>query len=412
MAFTDPVSLPTEEIETTRHVIALKFTTGDVHKVPPLVLKKHVADALQLEEFDILAIYKLMGSGNTFYIELPPRINAKDIFHRSFELKKVTTEIDKLSFETEDAILPRTTIRLESVPPGTSNRTIQNYFTKFLSPEATGEDIFFKDRANIRDDVRLVSVPLSSEARIPDYIRFENAGLGFEQLTMVMLPGRRVKCYHCGSTGHFTYGKACPSKPKRPLIKPRTAEKKAVSQESSPETTPVKAKRTARYVTSKTPEDLLEIIFQSRDDNVPPTQDREKNGECFGLTQDTQSPDPTPAVPLEESPTPFSSLPSSPSPSPSPSTSSSRSSETTAPSIPSEGNKETTKNNSNQDLTLCSPLLENDSVEESQSMDTNNPWTVSERKRSRNHRGNSSDRTSEESTKPNKKVTKKSEIPK
>ena len=82
-----------------------------------------------------------------------------------------------------------------------------------------------KKRENLRDDVRLVSVPLSPDANDPDYIRFENAGLEFEQLTIVMLPSRRVKRLHCGSTSHFTYGKNCPAKPGRPTVKPRAAPK-------------------------------------------------------------------------------------------------------------------------------------------------------------------------------------------
>ena len=227
MAFVEPVSLPEEEIRTTNHVLALKFETGDVHRVPPLVLKNAIARVLNLEEKDIVSIYKLMGSGNTFFAELPSHINVQGMWHSKYELKNATADIAKLNFEIEDALLPRTTIRLESVPPGTREETIRNYFCKFLHKDAEKSDIFFKKRANLRDDVRLVSVPLSADARVPDYIRFENAGLGFEQLTMVMLPGRRVKCLHCGSTGHFTYGKNCPTKPKRPTVVPRAAAKPA-----------------------------------------------------------------------------------------------------------------------------------------------------------------------------------------
>ena len=78
MAFVEPVSLPEEEIRTTNHVLALKLETEDMHRVPPLVLNNSIAKALNLEEIDnnnIISLYKLMGSGNTFYAELPSCVN-------------------------------------------------------------------------------------------------------------------------------------------------------------------------------------------------------------------------------------------------------------------------------------------------------------------------------------------------
>ena len=228
------VPLSDEEIETSNKVFALRFQTGDVHSLPEITLRKMVCDTLSIDSDDFQCLYKLLGSGNTFYLEVNQDCQESWQYnHYRFEVETKERNGENIvkvfHFTVEDARIPRTSIKLESVPVGTKDKTLIKYFSKFLEKSCTVEDIKVISKGNTRDDVRFVIMPLIQEAKIPDYIRFENINKAYEQPCLVILPGRKQKCMHCGSEAHFTYSTKCPQRPKRATIKPRIIKQKPVA---------------------------------------------------------------------------------------------------------------------------------------------------------------------------------------
>ena len=63
-----------ETLEELSEFTAQEEKSRDVTK-PPLMLEKCRTKELNIEETEILAIYKMMGSGNVFYLELSSNIN-------------------------------------------------------------------------------------------------------------------------------------------------------------------------------------------------------------------------------------------------------------------------------------------------------------------------------------------------
>ena len=133
--FVDDIALSDDELETANKVFSLRFLTGDVHKQTHMSLKAMICDTLEIDSEDFLSLYKYIGSGNTFYLEVEESCKNADWQHKDFRLP------NGLHFTVEDARAPRTTIRLESVPVGTSDKTLIKYFTKFLQKDCTVEEI-------------------------------------------------------------------------------------------------------------------------------------------------------------------------------------------------------------------------------------------------------------------------------
>ena len=156
--------------------------TGEVHKVNTILLQDLVIKALEIDVENFLSLYKLIGSGNTFFLELEPDTPCP--------WQNTDIRLDNgLYLTIEDTRAPRTHIKLESVPYGTSDATITNYFKKHLIKSAKADDIKVIQTRNNRGDERLVVLPLDPQAKVPDYIRFENKEENYTQTCIVILPG-------------------------------------------------------------------------------------------------------------------------------------------------------------------------------------------------------------------------------
>ena len=320
--------LPKEEITTTNKVFSLRFLTGEVHKVNNILLQDIIVETLKINCDDFISLYKLIGSGNTFFLELESDAPC-EFSHKDFRTS------NGLHFTVEDSSAPRTTIKLEGVPFGTSDISIKKCFEKYLIENSSIEDIKVITTKNNRGDQRIVVLPLKKDANVPDYIRFENRQAGYQQPALVIVPGRKQKCLHCGSTTHFTFSVRCPTRAKRAEVRPRVF----LSKKDDPENIP----SLMSIDTSQTPQALA----------TPPP----KNGTCLGLTQVSQDTEDTPSDSNTESgsesdvvessvtPTVDSASISTPDPTPDPSLDSApppSASADTSPDVADSSTRETT----------------------------------------------------------------------
>ena len=113
------IPLSDEEIETSNKVFALRFQTGDVHSLPEITLREMVCDTLSIDSDDFQCLYKLLGSGNTFYLEVNQDCQESWQYnHYRFEVETKERNGDNIvkvfHFTVEDARIPRTSIKLEN----------------------------------------------------------------------------------------------------------------------------------------------------------------------------------------------------------------------------------------------------------------------------------------------------------
>ena len=278
-----------DETQTDNQVLALRFSSGEVHTWSRALLEEKIIRFTNLKYEDILALYKTLGSRNVFYLEVPKDKDTSD-------LKGRVTILDRdVTFTCEDASLPRTQVQLNSVPVGVKDASLINIFAPYVAPWASAHEIAVIRTRRQRDDVRTVLIPLNPEKDLPHFIKFK-AG-NYELTAEVIVQGRRQRCLHCGSQGHFTFSRQCGLKPKA-FERPRNFSQKRPQAAPQP----------------------LMSIDTSRPPVPPPAAAAPQNGSCLGFTQESQDEDSL-------------SIPASSTPSNSPSESTSSPAPTSQPTL-------------------------------------------------------------------------------
>ena len=134
-----------------------------MHKVNNVLLQDIIVETLNIKCDDFISLYKLIGSGKTFFLELESEAPC-DFSHKDFRTS------NGLHFTVENASAPRTNIKLEGVPFGTSDLSIKKCFEKHLIDNTSIEDIKVINTKNNRGDQRIVVLPLKKDANVPDFI--------------------------------------------------------------------------------------------------------------------------------------------------------------------------------------------------------------------------------------------------